>query len=94
VVSVEVEVESDRMRAPIGEHEGRADDKEENDEICRRRPDGPAQEAIKVKVSGVGVEVMAGMRDVFTLGRPVCSVLAAISLCPLRRTGPFTSSCG
>jgi hypothetical protein len=57
-----VKVESDRMRAPVGGHEGWAGDKEENDTTCRRRSDGPAQEVIKVEVSGVEVEVMAGMR--------------------------------
>jgi hypothetical protein len=42
---------------------GRArSDKEENDEICHRRPDDPAQEVIKVEVSGLEVEVMTGMR--------------------------------
>jgi hypothetical protein len=56
VVSVEVEVDSDRMRATMGGQEGRADDNEENDEMCRMRSDGPAQEVIKVEVSGVEVE--------------------------------------
>jgi hypothetical protein len=98
VVSVEVEVESDRMRASLGEHEGRAGDKEENDEICRMRSDGPAQEVIKVEVSGVEVEVMAGMRDVVTLptfGRPVCPVLAAaVESRLLHKTAPPAPSCG
>jgi hypothetical protein len=67
-----VKVESDRIRAPLGEHEGRAGDKEENDEMCCMRSDGPAQEVIKVEVSGVEVKVMAGMRDVVALPRPGC----------------------
>jgi hypothetical protein len=53
VVSVEVEVESDRMRAPVGGHEGWASGAEQNNEICRRRPGGPAQEVMKVEVSGM-----------------------------------------
>jgi hypothetical protein len=35
VVPVEVEVESDRMRAPVGGHEGWAGGKEENDEMSQ-----------------------------------------------------------
>jgi hypothetical protein len=93
VVEVEV-VESDRMRAPVGGHKGRAGGKDENDERCCRRLDGPAQELIKVEASGV----QAGMRDVVTLptlSRPVCSVLAATSESdPLHKTGPSAPSCG
>jgi hypothetical protein len=53
MVPVEVEVEGDTMRAPLGEHKGRAGGKEGNHKICRRRWDDSAQEVSNVEASGV-----------------------------------------